>query len=285
LTEPAGAHRVELLRDADRADGWLLLVGGVPQSYVDPSDPTYLDFDYVRLIADVLDVAFPGPTPISPVHVGGAGLTLPRWVAATRPRSRQLVLEPDAALTALVRERLPLPRASGIRVRAQDGRSGIAGRPAASADAVVLDAFVDGRVPAELTTAEYVADVARVLRLGGVYVANVADTPPLTFARRFVATVGARFDRVTVLAEPSVLRGRRFGNLVVVGSSRAGGPDLDELTRRARGGAFPVRVLSGDEVRRFIAHAQPLADADVGAGENGGRSPAPPDGTWRIPPV
>jgi spermidine synthase len=207
-------------------------------------------------------------------------------VATTRPRSRQLVLEPDEALTVLVRERLPLPRASGIRVRAQDGRAGVASRPDASADVVVLDAFVDGRVPPELTTLEYVADVARVLR-GGVYVANVADAPRLTFARRFVATMGAVFDQVAVLAEPPVLRGRRFGNLVVVGSSRTGGFDVDVLTHRARSGAFPARVLSDAGVHRFVAGAQPLTDAELAGTpyRDGTRSPEPPSGTWRIPRI
>ena len=117
---------IELLRDDDHADAWLLLVDGVPQSYVDLDDPTHLDFPYVQLIAAVIDAAFPPGRRLTTIHVGGAGLTLPRWLAATRPGSRQLVLEPDEALTALVRERLPLPRDSGIRVRAEDGRAGLA---------------------------------------------------------------------------------------------------------------------------------------------------------------
>ncbi len=82
------------------------------------------------------------------LHVGGAGLTLPRYVAATRPGSWQVVLEPDAALTARVRAELPLPRRSGIRVRAQDGRTGLAAVRDDAVDLVVVDAFDDGEVPA-----------------------------------------------------------------------------------------------------------------------------------------
>ena len=114
---------IELLRDDDHANAWLLLVDGVPQSYVDLDDPTHLDFLYVQLIASVIDAAFAARQRLTTIHVGGAGLTLPRWIAATRPGSRQLVLEPDEALTALVRERLPLPRESGIRVRGEGGRT------------------------------------------------------------------------------------------------------------------------------------------------------------------
>ena len=81
------------------------------------------------------------------MHVGGAGLTLPRYVAATRPGSMQTVLEPDAALTDFVRARLPLPRGSGIKVRAVDGRSGLPDLRDGIADLVVLDAFAGARVP------------------------------------------------------------------------------------------------------------------------------------------
>src|SRR5436190_807502 len=38
----------ELVRDLDRPSGWQLMVDGTPQSYVDPDDPSYLEFEYVR---------------------------------------------------------------------------------------------------------------------------------------------------------------------------------------------------------------------------------------------
>ena len=270
---------IELLRDDDHANAWLLLVDGVPQSYVDLDDPTHLDFPYVQLIAAVIDAAFPPGQRLTTIHVGGAGLTLPRWLAATRPGSRQLVLEPDEALTAVVRERLPLPRDSGIRVRGEGGRTGLATRADASADLVVLDAYDGGRVPGDLTTSEHAADVARVLRPGGLWIANIADAPPLTFVRRFLA--GIPLPDVRLLAEPAVLRGRRYGNLVVVASG-PGGPALDGLERVARQGASPVRLLSGQQVTDFVGAAEPITDEDVAAGP---LSPDPPTGTWRIPRV
>src|SRR5438309_11728115 len=158
--------RVELLADADRPGGWLLTVDRIRQSYVDLDDPTYLDFDYVQTFADVLDALPEGRLAVT--HVGGGACTLARYVAATRPGSPQIVLEPDAALTALVRARLPFPRNHRIRVRAVDGRTGVAALRDASADVVVLDAYQGGRVPAELTSAEFLADVARVLRPDGL---------------------------------------------------------------------------------------------------------------------
>jgi spermidine synthase len=267
VTERDSLGHVELLADADRPGGWLLTIDRIRQSYVDLDDPTYLDFEYVQAFADVLDALPEGPLAIT--HIGGGACTLARYVAATRPGSSQIVLEPDVALTALVRARLPLPRGARIRIRPVDGRSGVAALGRASADVVVLDAFHGGRVPAELTTAELVADVARVLRPGGVLLANVADGPPVNYTRRVLATVRTVLPHSLVIAEPAVLKGRRYGN-VVLAASRAALP-VAALRRASARAPFP-RTVSVD----FGGSARPLTDADPL------RSPQPPDELWRV---
>ena len=121
------------------------------------------------------------------VHVGGAAMTLPRYIAATRPSSAQIVLEPDVELTAFVRRHLPLPARSGIKVRGTDGRRGIAELRDGYADLVIIDAFVGARVPAELTTKEFLADARRSLSDHGVIIINLTDREP---ARLCAAGVG-----------------------------------------------------------------------------------------------
>ena len=180
------AHRpasaVEILA-TDRPGSFLVRSGGRDQSLVDLLDPTRLEFDYVRRMGDVIDgVDAPG-RPLRLLHIGGAGLTLPRYVAATRPGSRQIVLEPDEALTARVRSELPLPRRSGIRVRPVDGRVGLAEVRDDSADVVVLDAYRDGRVPVDLLTVECFEQVARVLSPMGALLTNVSDLAPFSLVR------------------------------------------------------------------------------------------------------
>jgi SAM-dependent methyltransferase len=263
---------VELLADADRPGGWLLLVDRIRQSYVDLDDPGYLDFEYVQAFADVIDLLPEGPLAVT--HVGGAGCTLARYIAVRRRQSSQIVLEPDAALTATVRARLPFPRGARIRIRERDGRTGIAELRDAGADVVVLDAFHGGRVPPELTTVEFVHEVARVLRPDGVFLVNVADGPPLRYTRRLAATVAEVLPDVALRSDPSVFRGRRFGN-VVLAASRAELPVAD-LTRAAAGAAFPQRLLTGTELTAFVGGAATLTDADPM------RSPAPPEELWRV---
>jgi hypothetical protein len=257
--EIAGGE-AELLRDADRDGGWMLLVGGVPQSYVDLSDPTYLDFEYMRLIGDVVDCIGVDGEAFDAVHIGGAGCTLPRYIAATRPGSRQLVLEPDAQLVQLVRERLPVKGVPGLRIRITDGRTGVAALADDADDLVVMDAFAEASMPPELATREFVLDAARVLRPRGVYLVNVADGFRLPFARRVTATIRTVFPHTVLMGDPGVLRGRRFGNLIVA-ASREPLP-VAELTRRAAGGIVRARVMDGGDLAAFCSGAAPLHDGE-----------------------
>ncbi|MCW2537638.1 MAG: uncharacterized protein JWQ26_3337, partial [Modestobacter sp.] len=267
-----GGGTAELLADADRPDSWQLLLDGVPQSHVDLADPTYLEFEYVRRIGHVLDLAAEPGEPLDVVHLGGGALTLPRYVAVTRPGSRQRVVEVDQALTDLVRSSLPLPRSARVRVRADDARAGLATLPDASADVVVVDVFAGARTPAHLTTLEFAVDVARVLKPGGVTAWNVSDGPPLRFVRTEAATLAAVFGHVALLAEPGTLRGRRFGNTVAVASDAE--LPVAALTRRCAGDPMPSRVVAGADLTEFVGQAQPVADA---AAEP---SPQPPAGIF-----
>lgn len=257
-----------LLRDPARANAYTLRIGSTDQSYVDLDDPTNLEFDYVQRIADLIDVLAPAGERMRVVHVGGAAMTIPRYVTATRPRSAQIVLEPDTALTAWIREWLPLPRQSGIKVRAVDGLSGVAGLPDGYADLVVIDAFLGARVPSDLTSTEFFADVARAIAPRGTAVINLTDRGPFGYGRRVAAGLLATFAHVMWSAEPSTLKGRRFGN-VIVAASNVPLPVAD-YAQRAGSGPYPYRVLHGTRLEQLVAGARPFAGSDVSA------SPDPP---------
>jgi spermidine synthase len=106
---------------------------------------------------------------------------------------------------------------------------------------------------------EFTAAAARALKPPGIFAVNVGDGPPLAHARRRVATVRAVFRHACVIAEAPVLRGRRFGNLVVA-ASRAELP-LDGLARRAAADPFPARLVEGEALTGFTAGARPITDA------------------------
>lgn len=263
----------ELVPDPDRPRAWSLLVDGAPQSYVDLDDPGYLDFEYQRRLGHVADLAAPPGRPLRVLHLGGGAFTMARYIASTRPRSRQQVVELDGALTALVRQALPLERTWQVRVRTGDARAGLAKVPDGWADLVVADAFTGARVPAHLTTVEFLTDVTRALAPGGRYAANLADGSGLSFTRSQVATVRAVFPEVCLIADPAVLRGRRFGNVVLFAGH--GELPVAELTRLVAGDPFAGRVEHGRDLDLFTGGAAPVTDAAAVD------SPQPPKSAYR----
>ncbi|MEV8533319.1 fused MFS/spermidine synthase [Streptomyces sp. NPDC051211] len=260
--------------DVDRDRAWLLTVDGAPQSYVDLDDPEHLEFEYARRLAHVLDCAAEPGAPLDLVHLGGGALTLPRYAAATRPGSRQQVVDFDAELLDLVAEHLPLPADAGVTLHAADARAWLEQAPAASADVLVADVFGGSRVPAQLTSVEYAREAARVLRPGGLYAANLADGAPFGFLRAQLANFRAVFAELALIAEPSVLRGRRFGNAVLVASD--GEVPVGVLARRCAGDVFPARVEAGAGLARLIGSATPVPDGHASP------SPQPPPNTFTL---
>ncbi|MBT2517412.1 fused MFS/spermidine synthase [Streptomyces sp. ISL-90] len=241
------AHpRIEFETDVFAPSGLTLLVDGAAQSHVDPVDPTRLFFEYVRRIGHVLDAMRPAREPISAVHLGGGALTLPRYVAATRPGSTQLVVDHDAEVIAIVLERLPLPPGSGIEVVVADARDvlgPLTERP--PADVVVVDLYARLEAPAFVDEPSFMAGCLALLAPSGLVVVNVADAPGLARLRA-QARAFARADpaaELLVAGGPAVLSGAEEGNAILV-AARGGLPaGLEE--RLLEAGPFPAAVLTG----------------------------------------
>ncbi|MDR0436543.1 MAG: fused MFS/spermidine synthase [Propionibacteriaceae bacterium] len=251
----------QLVPDPGAPGAYLVRVGGIDQSWVSSARPEHLEFDYMQLIGYHIDAHAPAGERLRVVHIGGAGMSLARYTAVTRPTSAQVVLEPDVALTAAVRQLAPLPRNSGIKVRASGGREGVAAMPDDYADLVILDAFAAGQIPADLVTTEFFTEVRRVLHGDGVLVANLVDSQDLRWVRRVLAGLSSLFADVCLQAEPAILKGRRFGNMVA-GASEVELP-LGELNRRARSAPFPYTLLWGESLKHFMSGARPLRDEDT----------------------
>lgn len=242
--------------------GFELVVDGTPQSHVDLDDPTHLHFEYVVRMGAVIDQLPAGP--LTAVHLGAGALTIPRYIDATRPGSRQQVIELEAPLAALVREHLPLPRGASIRIRIGDARDGAARLPAAltgACDLVVSDVYSGAQTPAHLTSVEFYRGLQALLKPTGVLLVNVADGPGLAFARRQIATVAHVLPEVALLADTQVLKGRRFGNLVIAAS--ASPLPTEWLPRMLAAGPHPAKIAQGAEVDAFAQGARIVTDADA----------------------
>lgn len=273
VVEQVDGGLAELIPDRERPRGWTLLLDGAPQSHVDLDDPVHLSFEYQRRLGHVADLAAPPGRPLQVVHLGGGAFTLARYIAATRPRSTQQIVELDASLVQLVRKQLPLDPGARIRIRSADARAGLGKFPDGWADLVIADVFSGARTPAHLTSTEFLAEVRRVLKPGGHYAANLADGPPLAHLRAQVATAAAVFPELALAADPTVLRGRRFGNAVLLASDVP--LPVAELTRRVASDPHPGRVEHGRALTDFTGGAAAVTDASAKP------SPVPPPATFR----
>lgn len=256
---------VELLRDPSRPSAVTVFINDAESSYVDLADPAHLEFEYMQQMTVVLEEAGPpAPAPLRAVHLGGAGCALPRALEAARPGSTQLVVEIDAELARLSRLWFDLPRAPRLRVRVADARAALGTLAPGSWDVVVRDVFAGVVVPNHVRTVEAAAEARSALTEDGLYLVNLTDRPPLTVARTEVATLQEVFPHVALIADPAILRGRRYGNVVLVGSAHP--VATPGLARALRGLPLPVRLVAGEELVDFAgSHAPRHDDVPVAA--------------------
>ncbi|MGN7190637.1 MULTISPECIES: spermidine synthase [unclassified Curtobacterium] len=266
-----GAGWASVEPDRHRPGSFTLVVDGTPQSHVDLEDPTHLAFEYIRRIGHAIDLLPPGP--VTALHLGAGALTLPRYVAVTRPGSRQQVVELERDLVDHVREELPFPRGASIRVRYGDAREVLGKLPAGlrgTVDLAVVDVFGGSQIPAHVTSVEFYREVAAFLSPTGVVAVNVADGAGLAFARGQAATLQAVLPSVAAVADTGMLKGRRFGNIVLLGSPT----DLPvaEMPRLYSSDPMPAKVVHGAELRAFTAGAPVVTDQTAVASPEPNRS-------------
>ncbi|MEO6653619.1 MAG: fused MFS/spermidine synthase [Ilumatobacteraceae bacterium] len=204
--------------DPDRADGQVLVLDDLRHSYVVTDDPTHLEFWYVRQIVGAIDTLAP-TGPIDLVALGAGALTVPSYVDATRPGSGQTVLEIDPDLIDFVGREFAIDTAR-FQIVTGDGRISLLGVPTDSADVIVGDAFGGRAVPWHLATEEFMAEIERVLRPGGLYVANIIDGPKQSFLRAEAATIRTAMPYMAVMSGSGLTDGTS-GNAVVVASDRS----------------------------------------------------------------
>ena len=187
-------HCATVTADPARDGGRVLTLDDLRHSYVDLDDPRHLEFEYVRWLADSIDGLRPGAARRRLRRRGRlhAAPLAPGRAARARGPS---VLEVDADVTALARRRLGLRTSRALRVTTGDARVTLRRVPSSSADVVVGDAFGAEAVPWHLATAEWMRDVRRVLRPGGLYALNVIDRGPLVAVPRRGGHAAARVPR------------------------------------------------------------------------------------------
>ncbi|WP_126415802.1 spermidine synthase [Trueperella bialowiezensis] len=248
--------------EVDRTDNLLTIyVDGVESSAVDLADPSYLEFEYMQHIEIAVNALFGEGQPIRALHLGGAGCALARAFEARRPNSRQLAIEIDGELASLVREWIDLPRAPRLRIRCEDARTTLDTNKG-SWHVIVRDTFASGRIPAHLTTVEAHAKASGLLTDDGVYALNIAGEAGLAPVYREVRALGESFDHIAAISDPAIMKGRRFGNVIVLAAHRP--LPLAEISARVRRLPLPTIVVPHDHLVEAAIGARLVHDRDVG---------------------
>ncbi|MHA7302805.1 spermidine synthase [Pseudarthrobacter sp. MDT1-22] len=270
----------ELVADQDNSNGWLLKINGVMSSHIDLADPLFLDFEYMRWMAALIESRWPprsgkggaksgapaagGTERLRGLHLGGGACSLARYFHTAYPDARQVVVELDGKLAEYVRGWFDLPKAPLLRLRVGEAREVTETLTPDSRDFIIRDVFAGSLTPRPLTTAEFNDHIKRVLSPGGIYVVNSGDAPDLRNAREDAAAVAAAFAHTVIIADPSMLKGRRYGNMVMAGSDTPLDGD-PQLARRLLGGAVPAHIWNDAQVRAFAANSPVRHDPAVNA--------------------
>ncbi len=251
----------ELIPDQDNSTGWLLRINGVMSSHIDVADPLFLDFEYMRWIAALVESRWPpeGRPKLRALHLGGGACSLARYFHAAYPDARQVVVELDGKLAEYVRGWFDLPKAPLLRLRVGEAREVTEGLTPQTRDLIIRDVFAGSVTPRPLTTREFTEHAKRLLAPGGVYVVNSGDAPALVNAREDAAAIAAAFEHTVLIADPAMLKGRRYGNMIMAGSDLPFGDDPG-LARRLLGGAVPAHLWDDARVRAFAAGASVRRD-------------------------
>ena len=241
----------EIDEDAFTEGAYILSIGGAQQSHVDLGNPGHVFYEYLRRIANVLDIFKPAGEPIRVLHLGAGALTLARYVQATRPGSEQVAVELERELLDFVLEHLPLPAGTRCSLLIEDARAALDRFEPGSFDAVVLDVFAGDDAPVHLTDQTFYQALTSLAAPGGVVLVNVGDDPPLTFARAQVRRLQEAADDVAVLADAGMIGGQLAGNIVLVGTD-AGWP-AEWSAPLVAAGPHPGIAVTGSELVAFSA--------------------------------
>ena len=239
------------LRVEQRRDDIRLLSDGVVQAAEPRAAGSPPALSYTRWIRDRLDRDTGATARV--LFIGGGGYTLPTTLLDTRPGARATAVEIDPLVTEVVRAHLP--RAAATMAEAADRLEIVHGdgrvylnHAEARVDAVVMDAFSSGSVPAHLVTREAFGRV-RAIASGPVYV-NLIDRPDGPLARGVHAVLSGLWSHVEALQGPVSARGR--ANIVLAAAPAPLAPlaDLPEGYRAVE--ITPARAFTDD--RGWVGH-------------------------------
>ncbi len=226
---------------------FVLSIDNAEQSQVNLVRPEDVFYEYLRRIANAVDLVRPAGEPVTALHLGAGALTLARYIQATRPGSVQHAVELERGLLDFVLEHLPLPAGTCLTSHVGDAREALGGLPAELRfDVVILDIFSGPDAPAHLACTDFYREAAAILAPGGVLAVNVGDEPGFSLVRSQTLALRGAIPGVAAYGATSLFTRRYPGNIILLG--RAEGWPAQWSASLVAAGPHPATVLSGVEL-------------------------------------
>lgn len=210
-----------------------LILDHLINSYNSVEDPTYLEYGYVKIYAEITRYLVQSKPNLNTLSIGGGGYTYPRYLEAVYPGVSVDVIEIDPGVTQVAYEQLGLLPNTRIRTFNEDARIFFIEKKAdRKYDLIMGDAFNDLSIPYHLTTLEFNDLVREALAPGGYYMVNVIDSYKKgEFLRAYLNTLKQTFRYVYLLGLGRAWESDGSSTYVVLAGDRP--LDLDELQKVA----------------------------------------------------
>jgi spermidine synthase len=257
------------IRVWDSGNTKVMVLDHIIHSAVTPDDPTVLEYDYAKMIAETLGyVTTVNRTP-SVLILGGGGYSLPRYIEATYPGSINDVVEIDPAVTEVAYDVMGLPRDTSIKTYNQDARLFLMQRNTEDKYNIVIgDVFNDSSTPYHLTTLEFDKLVKANMQKDGIYLVHIVDDYSSgRYMPSFINTLKQAFDYVYLFGTLEDVVFEQWSGFIIAATDR----QIDVTKYREfvtdyaqkAGYNYPVGfAVSEVELRKYLEERKPLLLTD-----------------------
>jgi spermidine synthase len=167
--------RISTSQNEDGAKTHTLRLDHLVHSYVNPTNPRDLGYDYEQVYANLITSRFTTSSAFTAYFIGGGGYVLPRYLESEYPQAVSIVAEIDPGVTEANYRFMGLNRGTHIVTANEDARMHLARGGDEPYDLVFGDAFNDFSVPYHLTTVEFHKLLKSRMSADGVYALNIID--------------------------------------------------------------------------------------------------------------
>lgn len=233
--------------DPWHTNAFVLSIDNAEQSHVNLAEPQEVFYEYLRRIANAIDLLKPTGEPITALHLGAGALTLARYIQATRPGSVQHAVELERELLDFVLDQLPMPAGTLLTSHVGDAREALTELPEGMHfDVIILDIFSGPEAPAHLACLDFYQEAAALLTPNGILAVNVGDEPGFTLVTSQTKALQESMSHVAAYGT-SMLFSRRYpGNIILLGKNSPWPEGWAQQLVAA--GPHPATVLTGVEL-------------------------------------